>query len=59
MIEEANAQGVATRAMEIAGLQVDDSGWGNMKEYPMAHLDLEARLALIQLTIVQMKINLD
>ena len=37
LIEEANAQGVATAAMNKAGLPVDTSGWSNMYEYPEAH----------------------
>ena len=37
LIEEANANGVATAAMNKAGLPVDDSGWGNMYAYPEAH----------------------
>lgn len=37
MLEEANAQGVAQRAMDLAGMQTDTSGWEDMKAYPLAH----------------------
>lgn len=34
MLEEANAQGVATAAMNAVGLQPDPKGWPNMYAYP-------------------------
>ena len=37
MLEEANAQGIAQRAMELAGLETDTSGWQDMKAYPLEH----------------------
>ena len=35
MLEEANAQGVAQRAMDLAGIEADTSGWADMKAYPL------------------------
>ena len=37
MLEEAHAQGVAQRVMDLAGLEADTSGWQDMKAYPLAH----------------------
>ena len=37
MLEEANAQGIATGAMEKAGYPVNTSGWDDMYQYPAAH----------------------
>lgn len=37
MLEEAHAQGVAQRAIDLAGLEVDTSGWQDMKAYPLEH----------------------
>lgn len=34
MLEEANAQGVASAAMNAAGFKPDTSGWSNMLSYP-------------------------